>query len=133
GPGARGAPAVGVERAGEMVRVGGAVALGAVVRIVEMELGLVVPEAVVFRGVDRRVVVGPEEDGFAITALDQHGRQSPPRGPACAPRPDGVWILRRKIRVESGVGCDLAPRAHVADLGKKFVPPLMSEHLTTRT
>src|SRR5215510_12632020 len=128
-PGKRRAPAIVVERAGEVVRVGGAVALRTVMRIVEMELGLVVAEAVVVLGVDRRVVVGPEQDGLTITALDEHERQGPAREPAGAPGPDGIRILRREIGVEPGVGCELAPCRHVADLGEELVPALMGEHL----
>ena len=46
-PGQRCAPEIVVERAREMVRAGGAVALGAVVRVVEVQLLLVAAEAAV--------------------------------------------------------------------------------------
>src|SRR5262249_35753535 len=106
-PGERRTPAVVVEGARKVVRVGGAIALGAVVRVVEVKLGLVATEASVLRTVDRQVLVDAGEDGLPITALEEHGRQASLREPAGAVGPDAIRILRREIGMEPAVGRDL--------------------------
>src|SRR5262249_37817666 len=67
----RRAPEVIIEGAGEMVRAGGAVALRAIVGVVEVELLLVAAEAPVLIAVDGRVVVDAREYGLPIAALEQ--------------------------------------------------------------
>src|SRR2546428_442297 len=83
-PGERRAPAVVVEGSREVMGVGSAIALGAVMRIVEVQLGLVAAEAPVVPPIELQVVVDPGEDGFAVAALDQERRQRPPLEPARA-------------------------------------------------
>ena len=73
-PGQRGAPAIVVERAREMMRACGAVALGTVVGVVEVQLGLVAAEAAVLRAVHWRVVVDAGQDRLAVAPLDQERR-----------------------------------------------------------
>src|SRR5262245_21005237 len=127
-PRQRPAPAVVVERSGEVVTVGSAVALRAVVSVVVMELRLVAAEAVrsVIRAIDRRVVVDAGDDRFAIPRLDQERWKGSLAGDvARSVRPDAVRILRREVGMEFGVGRTLRPRHHVADLGEELLPPLM--------
>ena len=108
-PGQRRAPAIVVEGAGEVVDVGGAVALRAVVRVVEVQLGLVAAEAVVLRAVDRRVVVDALKDGLAVAALDQRWRQRSLHERAGPIGPDAVGVLGRESRMEPGVRHDPRP------------------------
>ena len=56
-PGKCGAPAIVVEGTGEVVDIGGAVALGAVMRVMKVELRLVAAEAVIICAAYRRIVV----------------------------------------------------------------------------
>ena len=54
-PGERGAPAVVVEGAGEVVHVGGAIAFRTVVGVVEVQLVLIAPKAAVLGAIDRQI------------------------------------------------------------------------------
>src|SRR5262249_11734402 len=130
--GQRGAPTVIIECTGKVVGVGGPVALGAIVRIVEMQLRLIATEAAVICTIDRQSVVDPGQNGFTVAALDQERRQGPRHKPARAERPDTGRVLRRKIRMEPGIRRDLPQRHHIADLWEKLVPALMCEDLSRR-
>ena len=71
----RRAPAIVIERAGEMMGVRRAVALGAIMRVVEMQLRFVAAETAILRAVYRQVVVDPGQDGFPVSALEKGRRQ----------------------------------------------------------
>src|SRR5262249_28429337 len=124
-PRQRPAPAVVVERAGEVVAVGSAVALSTVVSVVVVELLLVAAEAVVLGAIYRRVVVDSGGDRFAVPRLDQEWWKCSRMGVARSVGPDAVRSLRREVGMEFLVGRSLRPRHHVADLGEKLRPPLM--------
>src|SRR5262249_49248362 len=137
--GQRRTPTVIVERPEEVVDVGGAIALGAIVGIVEVNLSLVSTESVVLRPVDGLVLVDPGQDGFAVSTLYQEWRQrtiggyAPRIDPARAIGPDAVRLLRRKVGMEAAVRHDWAYRHYVADLREELVPPLMRENLARWT
>src|SRR4029077_12490363 len=69
--GERGAPAVVVEGAGEVVHVGGAIAFRTVVSVVEVQLMFVTAEAAVLGAVNRQVIIDAGDDGLTIATLDQ--------------------------------------------------------------
>src|SRR5262249_1630668 len=79
-PGEGRAPAVVVEGAGEVVHVGGTIALGAVVRFVEVQLMLVAPKAAVLGTIDRQIIIDAGNDRLAVAALDQRRREGARRG-----------------------------------------------------
>ena len=106
--GERGAPAVVVEGAGEMVGAGGAVALRPVVGVVEVQLRLVAAEAAVLGAVDGRVVVDAGEDRLAVAPLDQERRHAAAREPAGAVAPHAFGFWSGKL------GWNLVPGAHCA-------------------
>src|SRR5262245_62769075 len=124
----RPAPTAVLERTGEGVAVGGAVALRTVVSVVIVELLLVAAEAIVVRAINRRLVVDTMNDRFAVPRLDQRRRKGRLAGAvADGIGPDGVRLLCREVGVEALVGRELRPRRHVADLGEELVPPLMGK------
>src|SRR5262249_31510995 len=109
----------------EVVTVGSAVALRAVVSVVVVELALVAAEAVVLGAIDRRVVVDSGGDGFAVPLLNQEWRQCSRMGVAGSVGPDAVRGRGREVGMESAVGRHLRQRHHVADLGEELGPTLM--------
>ena len=131
-PGERRAPAVIIERAREMVHVGRAVALGPVMRVVEMKLRLVAPKPVVLSPVERSVIINPVQDRLAIAQLQQHRRHRALRPLSRPVGPHRVRVLVRQPIVELGARLARTPRTHIANLGKKLVPPLMREHFSRR-
>src|SRR5262249_30978505 len=124
--------------AGEGVRVGGAVSLGPLVRVVEGDLGLVAAEAAVVPAVYRQVLVDAGQDGLAVAALEQGRRKSSRRGPGGGTgghgpvAPDLVRVLRRQNGMGTGVRRGRRERHHVADLGEELLPPLMRKRLAHR-
>ncbi len=130
--GERRAPAVVVEGTGEVVGAGGAVALGAVVGVVEVQLGLVAAEAVVVGAADRRVIVDAGADRLAVAALDQPRRHLAGEGVAGAVAPHAVGLLIGEERMELGAGRARRQRHDVADLRCELRPALMGEDLARR-
>ena len=63
-PRQRRAPAIVIERAREVVHVGGAIALGAVMRVVEVQLALVAAEAAIVLAIRRQTVVDADQEWF---------------------------------------------------------------------
>src|SRR5262249_62112169 len=92
--------------AGEGVRVGGAVSLGPLVRVVEGDLGLVAAEAAVVPAVYRQVLVDAGQDGLAVAALEQGRRKSSRRGPGGGTGGHGPVApdLVRLFRPQTGIG-----------------------------
>src|SRR5262249_14823757 len=105
-----GAPAVIVEGAGEVVHVGGTVAFGTVVRVVEVQLVLVAPEAPVLGAIGGQVVIDAGNNGLTVATLDQGRRHRPRRRievrMAAGVRPNRIWPQKWRAAV----------------VGKKFWP-----------
>ena len=114
------------------MHVGRAIALGAIVRVVEVELALVAAKAVVLVPVDRQPIVDAVYNRLAIAKLQQRRRYSSGGELPAAITPDAVWSLMVHQVMKIGLCVALSQRGNVADLREKFGPPLMREHLTGR-
>src|SRR5262245_17290188 len=130
----RGAPTIIVKGTGEVMNIGGTVALRAVVSVVKVQLGLIATKAVVLSAAHRCVVVDPCDNGLAVATLDegwgQGARRSIKRSMARSIAPYAVGLLGRKPGMETLIRRDLGQCHDVADLGEELVPSLMGEDFT---